>query len=247
MASKGSDFEVKIETPSGAPSPVPEPESPTQVSPSPSTRPKYADGDMVILAIGSDKEKLHAHGHRLARTSQFFTTELKKERPEGQAHIVSLPEEDVNTVTRYLDFVYGEGLPTVHTIIYEDLDAYDDAYLQLFELYTFAERVLDTEVQHAIIKETLRLTVLQSSDGQNWLPDDRSISLVYQGTPANSPARRLLVDLHVSSGVTDNLTSDTCDLMYLADLARAFNTRVQDSEHTDEFRLRELNAWDYLV
>lgn len=96
-------------------------------------------------------------------------------------------------------------------------------------------------------KDTLRLSVLKGSDGEKWLPEDRVISLIYQGTPAKSPARRLLVDLHVSHGIVDSLTSETCDLIYMAAVARALTTCAQDSEHTNDFRFHGLNADDYLV
>lgn len=249
METKDIEAAVKPEAPSGAPYPVreQEPNSPQQVSPSPSTRSKYADEDMVILLVGPDKERLHSHGHRLARTSQFFTTELMKEWSESQTRTISLPEEDIDTVTRYLDFVYAEGLPTVHTVTYDDLEAYKDAYLHLFELYTFGERMLDSEIQRAIIAETLWLSLLESSEGTRLLPENREISVIYRGTPENSPARRMLVDLHVSYGFADSLESNTCDPTYLGDVARAFNRCVQENEQTEDFRFCELSADDYLV
>jgi hypothetical protein len=188
-----------------------------------------------------------AYGHRLARTSQFFTTELQKELPEGETRTIHLPEEQVDTVLRYLDFVCEEGLPTKYTTTYDALDAYEDAYSHLFELYTLGERVLDAEVQRAVVTETLWLSSLESSDGERWLPDDRAISVIYQGTPVDSPARRMLVDLQVSYGLAHSLESDTCDPTYLGDVARAFNQRVQFSEQTDDFRFHELNVDDYLV
>lgn|ERR1700712_3299805 len=96
-------------------------------------------------------------------------------------------------------------------------------------------------------KNTLRLSVLKDSDGENWLPEDRVTSLIYQGTPAKSPARHLLVDLHVSHGIVDNLTSETCHLIYMAAVARALTTCAQDSEHANDFRFHGQNADDYLV
>ena len=219
--------------------------APKSPSPPPST--KYTRKDLVTLIIGPDQQELMAYGHRLARTSQFFTTELQKELPEGETRTIHLPEEQVDTVLRYLDFVCEEGLPTKYTTTYDALDAYEDAYSHLFELYTLGERVLDAEVQRAVVTETLWLSSLESSDGERWLPDDRAISVIHQGTPVDSPARRMLVDLQVSYGLAHSLESDTCDPTYLGDVARAFNQRVQFSEQTDDFRFHELNVDDYLV
>jgi hypothetical protein len=208
---------------------------------------KYTCKDLITLIVGPEQQKLVAHGHRLTRTSQFFTTELQKELLEGQARTIHFAEEQVDTVTRYLDFVYGEGLPTEHTITYDDLEAYEDAYFHLFELYTFAKRVLDAEIQRAVVTETLRLCSLEGSEGERWLPEDRDISIIYQGTPADSPARRMLVDLQVSHGFAGSLESDTCDPTYSGDVARAFNYYAQSNEQIEDFRSRELSADDYLV
>lgn len=241
-----SGAEQIVQKSSSAPSPRSESNMLTPASPLPPPSVEYTPQDLVHLIIGPDKHELVAYGHRLARTSQFFTTELEKELLEGETRTIYLPDEQVDTVLRYLDFVCEEGLPTQYTTTYDDLDAYEDAYLHLFELYTFGERVLDAEVQRAVVTETLRLSMLQSS-GERWLPDEQAISVIYQGTPADSPARRMLVDLQVSYGLAHNLEPDTCDPTYLGDLARAFNKCVQFSELTNDFRSLELSADDYLV
>ncbi|KAM0710195.1 hypothetical protein Q7P35_002557 [Cladosporium inversicolor] len=208
---------------------------------------KYTCKDLVTLVVGPEKQKLVAYGHRLARTSQFFTTEFQKELLEGQTRVICFPEKQINTVTRYLDFVCGEGLPTDHTVTYDDLEPYEDAYFHLFQLYTFGERVLDAEVQRAVVTETFRLSSLQSVEGERWLPEERAISVIHQGTPAESPARRMLVDLQLSFGLAHSLESDTYDPTYLGDVARAFNQCVQSSDQTNDFRSWELSADDYLV
>jgi hypothetical protein len=208
---------------------------------------KYTCNDLVTLVIGPEKQKLIAHGHRLARTSQFFTTELRKELLGSQTRTLYFPEEQVDTITRYLDFISGEGLPTQHTTTYEDLEAYEDVYFHLFQLYVFAERALDAEVQRAVVTETLRLSLLQNNEGKRWLPEERAISVIYQGTPVDSPARRMLVDLQVSYGLAHSLESDTCDSTYLGDVARAFNQCFQSGEQIEDIRSFELSADDYLV
>lgn len=85
-------------------------------SPAPPPSAKYTCNDLVTLVVGSEKQKLVAYSHRLARTSQYFTTELQKELLEGQARTIHFLDEQVDTVTRYLDYICGEGLPTEHTI-----------------------------------------------------------------------------------------------------------------------------------
>lgn len=247
MDSDGSGAEAMIQKSSPNSLPMQELNLLASESPPPPPSTKYTRKDVVHLIVGPEKQELVTHGHRLARTSQFFTTELQKQLPKGETRTIYLPEEQVDTVLRYLDFVCEEGLPTKYTTTYDTLDAYEDAYLHLFELYTLGERVLDAEVQRAVVTETLWLCSLQSSEGERWLPDDRAISVIYQGTPVDSPARRMLVDLQVSYGLAHSLESDACDPTYLGDVARAFNQHVQFGELTNDFRSRELSADDYLV
>jgi len=217
----------------------PEPSTPTPA--------KYTRSDLVTLLVGPDEQELVVYGHLLAKTSEFFEVALKMEWKEGQTRIIKLPEEDAGTITHYLDFVHGQGLPTRYIKLYTDIQKDDgEEYLVLAKLYAFGERVLDTAVRNAVMEEILRIVSLQSDDGRILLPEDDTISTFYEATPANSPARRLLVDLHVSYGTTYSLAFETCDMMYLADLARAFNERVEESLHTDEFRYCPLNPDDYL-
>jgi len=217
---------------------------------SPPTPAKYTRGDLVTLLIGPDEQELVVCGQLLTKTSEFFEAALKKEWKEGQTRMVRLPEEDAETTIHYLDFVCGQGLPTRALKLYGDFAESEDEYLMLAQLYAFGERVLHKAVRNAVMAEVLRISSLRNEKGGMFLPGDDAILAIYQATPANSPVRRLLVDLHVSYGLPNSLTPDTSDMncmIHLADLAKVFNERVMESQHTDDIRDCELSADDYFV
>ena len=73
-------------------------------------------------------------------------------------------------------------------------------YYLYFCLYTLAEKLLDRELQDRIIDAAILATRKQSRRHDKMkvrYPEDASIKVVYENYPKGSPARRLLVDLHV--------------------------------------------------
>jgi hypothetical protein len=174
--------------------------------------------------VAPDEHKFAVHGHQLSKNSEFFTSALKNEWVEGQTRTVRLPQEDEEQMTHYLDFIHGHGLSTKHFDTFAALDSSpgaDNSYISLFKLYVFGERMLDNNIQQAIIKEVVRLISLKNDEGSSWAPSGLAINLVYEGTTSSSPARRLLVDEHINFGQTSDLDKDL-PTDYIRDIAKAF-------------------------
>lgn len=72
--------------------------------------------------------------------------------------------------------------------------------------------------------------------------------MVYDGTMAGSPLRRLMVDLQVCWG-TELWMEDDCESHpeYLADVARAFCEKALRREAYDKYRGKKLDAKDYVI
>lgn len=90
----------------------------------------------------------------------------------------------------------------------------------LSKLYVLGERVLDTELQHAVIREIVRLSSLKDKTGTRWFPIGPTVTRIYDGTPAGSPARRLMVDTHTSQGNQRWLDCDNHPA-FMTDLSKA--------------------------
>jgi hypothetical protein len=191
---------------------------------------------MINLLVGEDEEEMFAYGSYLSLYSGFFKAALKVEWAEGQTRTVKLPEEDPETVTFYLDFLYGKGLPTYSVKGESD----NESHRILAELYALGEGRLDSKIQNATLKEILRLTKV----GKRYYPDYPAIDIIYKSTTATSPTRRLLVEVYVSHGTATWIWTGMHPV-FCQELAMALLTEVQSN--TLPFRFRDLIVDDYLV
>jgi hypothetical protein len=185
-------------------------------SPPPSASPhrtKYSQDDLVTLLIGPDERKMLAFGNQLSKNSEFFKSALKKQWGEGQTRVIRLPEDDAEKVEGYLDFVYGRVLPSSAIGCADEFKS--ASYEPILQLYTFGERILDTSIRNAVIKEILRLSNLEDDDGACWQPSFTDVEVIYEGTPAGSAARRLLVDIQIAGGYAEALDAENLNPVYL--------------------------------
>lgn len=200
--------------------------------------------ELVALLVGPDEHEMIAHKGYLSSNSEFFKAALKKEWLEGQTQKIKLPEEQPDIMAQYLGFAYGQKLPTDNT---RDDCQCGEVYSVLTELYVLGERMLDSTIRNAIIKEILRFTTLQTEDGQEIYPGDIAICTIYDGTCESSPVRRLLVDLCVAAGSFQWL-ADTTHPVYLLELGQALLKEVTKMGGTaGSSRSCVLTADDYLL
>lgn len=160
---------------------------------------QYSPDNTVTLLVGPKEQKMIAHGSQLTHKSEFFKAAMKKEWAEGQTRTIKLPEEKPDVAAHYLSYLYSGKLFT------EDIKSVPgEAIMPCFELlaslYVSCERYLNKRLQVAIITEILRLASTNDKEGKHWIPTEESVRIIYHGTPEGSPARRLLVDLHIAYG-----------------------------------------------
>lgn len=203
----------------------------------------FDQDDAVTLHVGPTEHVLLAHGSFITRNSDFFTTALKKEWAEGQTRVIKLPEESPQVVSHYLNYTYTKSLPA-DTISSEPTDTFTERvneYQELLaELYVLGERLLDTSIQNAVVREIIRLASLP----KRMCPAKEAVNIIYRGTTAVSPARRLMTDIELSFGTIHSLEI-TCEAAFVLDVARAFCARSQIGHKPDSFRNRTLNAGAY--
>jgi hypothetical protein len=145
--------------------------------------------DTVTLIIGPEKRELLTHGNFIARKSEFFQVALKREWKEGQARTITMPEDDYETMTRYLSFVYSEKLPTTHLNPSVPSHLILPSQSSVADLYVLGTRMLDMSMKKAALEEVVRLSEIIC-------PWSRTVNIIYSGTCEGDPARRLMVDLY---------------------------------------------------
>jgi hypothetical protein len=202
----------------------------------PTSSSDHTKNDIITLLVGNEEQAMVVLKSNLVQHSEFFRAALTKKWAEGQTRIVKLPEEKPETMALYLMFIHGYGLPTEPI---EDHSCQGKVYDVLTELYALGERLLDSTLRNATIREIVRFTTVQIST----YPHEESINNIYNSTTATSPARRLLVDLYVQNGC-ETWVGVTLHLEFY-ELAKAL--MVECSISQESRRWHELCADDYLV
>lgn len=96
----------------------------------------------------------------------------------------------------------------------------------LIDSYTFGEKVQDRIYQDAVLDSLLVFSNTKDEKGDTWFPSGGLVRRAYEKTPAGSPLRRLLVDMHNHHGRSDWIKEHNSE-EFLADLVREmFATRA---------------------
>jgi hypothetical protein len=207
--------------------------------PTPAPAFMFDQTDVVTLHVGPTDHVMIAHASYITHNSDFFKAALKKEWLEGQTRVIKLPDDRPDVVSHYLYYTYSKALPSA-----PDSDPIDDGNFErnrffklLAEIYVLGERLQDQSIRTAVIESTVaswdyRLLITGPAD------------IIYRGTTAGSPARRLMVDLFLAYGDECEL-DDRCEPDFLCDVARAFCSKASSDTDPKSFRDHPLNAADY--
>ena len=170
------------------------------------------------LIIGEDESVRYIQDSVLRKSSKFFQAALKEQWTEGQECEVKLPEEEVEMVTTYLQWLYSD---TVASKV-QDQDK-PSAYIYLSKLYVLGERLVDSEFQSRII-DAIMVNVREPVDGIHYNPIGKAINIVYENTPKSSPARQLMVETWFCHGKPHWLKESKAELNYefVEDILTAF-------------------------
>jgi hypothetical protein len=74
----------------------------------------------------------------------------------------------------------------------------------LLKMYCLAEKLIDTRCQNNIINAVVQITRMD-----NRFPSYINVKVLYDGTPRDSPACKLVVDMYLRSGDTSWLPDDS--------------------------------------
>jgi hypothetical protein len=159
--------------------------------------------DSVTLVVGLQKHELLAHAKFITLTSDFFKTALKKEWLEVQTRVIHLPEENVPAMVIYLKFIYTGQLPVYETYINSPaaMSHHEIMYVIHVRLYALAHRLMDNTTKNAALREMCKAFMeCRSRCGHNReaSPDFGSVNMIYLNTVGGDPARRLMVDMHMT-------------------------------------------------
>ncbi|KAF3047463.1 hypothetical protein E8E12_007761 [Didymella heteroderae] len=130
------------------------------------------------------------HEALISPRSEFFSRALNGSWKGADDRKVSLPDDEPDNCALYLKLLYERGnkLPT------KDQYKVGKEYLILSKLYVLAEKLVDETTKQLVLSAIKCRAEDCSYILQEYcLPELDSVRVIYDGTPASSPARELLV------------------------------------------------------
>lgn len=174
----------------------------------------------IKVEVGNSEEceYFYVHPGLLQGSSAFFQTALKEEWMEGQQRTVKLPEQTPPAFSKYVQWLY-----TGKIFSKDDKHNFVRSYVFLAKLYVLGEALLDTVFRDRIIDVIVTCARESISGGNGKWPTRKTVDTIYNGTPNGSPARHLMVSMHVLKGTESWVDEDaeSCDHEFAVELARA--------------------------
>ncbi|KAF2661634.1 hypothetical protein K491DRAFT_710846 [Lophiostoma macrostomum CBS 122681] len=166
-------------------------------SPVSSTKTLTSESDVVQVIVGGKHtlfQRFLVQQKPIALRSQFFHRAVNG-HPRQSGQTIRLPFDNPLIFQNYLRLLHKGRLP-------KDL-------VPLCMLYVLCERIQDVEGKDAIMAvlvQKMRESVDKLGDWRLFYPpDDVVITIIYEGTPDTSPARRLLADTFIRFELADRL------------------------------------------
>jgi hypothetical protein len=111
--------------------------------------PNFRDMPIAELIVTEQRTSILVHKHLLCDAAPFFHAALTTGFPEATKQQILLPEDDADTVHRFVQWVYfgSYGLPKDHA----------EQFMQLARSYVFANKVLACLLKNDIIRALFHL------------------------------------------------------------------------------------------
>lgn len=187
------------------------------------------------MRVGPENIIVNVHEKILCSSSAFFKNTMKPEWASSSAEpgSIELPDESVQVVRLYTHWLYVEVVP-----VKQD----KDALKLLSRAYVFGEKFMDMKYKNAVLRRLIETMVALKT-----FPRSGSTNAIYEGTPSDSPARRLSVRFYAAHPHRESDTESWT--RYIEGYSRDFLVdvlkeviKVRPAAHTCEW----MEAKDYM-
>lgn len=147
-------------------------------------------------------------------------------------------------VGTYLEWMYTQTIEvsplTNDKMSYNDFKA---EFEHLARAYVFGEKVQDDAFCNSVTDAMLDRAGGSEHGSCWWYPTTKAVSIIYDGTPEGSPARRLCVHLHTHYGKSYDIqsTANGEHPEFLKDLTRSLLDEREDSDY--DIKEEERDTW----
>ncbi|SMQ49011.1 unnamed protein product [Zymoseptoria tritici ST99CH_3D7] len=162
-------------------------------------------GPLVTFKVGAQSDAIATftvHENLIRDGHDFFHAAMDKRWKEGQRHEIELPDDQPEVIGSFIEWLYTEKIAVTSTHLLQNEDS-DKQYIRLAHLYVFGEKVQSVAFRNAVLS-----AILMARDGagtitSTYSPIREAVRVIYSGTVAGSPARKLMVHIHVETGHSD--------------------------------------------
>jgi len=188
----------------------------------------FAEEPIIVLIVGDAKVTFRIHRKLICDASAMFRPAFLGNGTftETEDQSMTLPEDDVETVARFVQWLYGQDYELAPNT---DVPNTAKRYMQLAELYVLADKYDVIGLHNQIIDKLFEMKAKAISP-----PGHLLVMFVYQNTSERSSFRKLLVAhyaLHIELDwyFEDQTKKLTAMPEFSADLVQAFARRASGS------------------
>lgn len=196
---------------------------------------RFCGATIITLYVGAAAEEFPVHLAHLAEKSAFFANVFRPGFREYEEKAVALPEDDVATVERYVQWIYSSQL-----ISFSDVIA--DRYMEVAQLFVLADKTKTSELEKPLAEH-----VFIWSRSSSTLPDLRVVNYAFENLLDGHIFRRLLVHnyaWHWHSNFAHILDLvEEADSTFTAQLISKFRGRAEKHNLPSPFSLEPDKYW----
>ncbi|KAH7138058.1 hypothetical protein B0J11DRAFT_500303 [Dendryphion nanum] len=151
----------------------------------------------VVVGEGDNQQTFKVNEDVLCSKSDFFSAELSKKWMDEKKREVKLPEDSPDTFAAWVHWAYTSELAITSRDTKDNkwtAQEIRDEYDSLCTLYLLADKLLDVSATNAIIIAIFEVSRIKDTESGWHVPPLIVVKMVYDGTTAADPLRRLLVD-----------------------------------------------------
>ena len=143
---------------------------------------------------------LLVHASIICARSKFFQTAMNGRWLESDERSIKFEEDGPEIFSLYVHLLYKNWLP-----IMDESNTKGDhiEFVVLAKLFVLAEKLMDVTSKNIILSSMIskRRHKRENATGRAYLvPRLDAVKLLYDGTPVQSPARKLMVDFYTEIG-----------------------------------------------
>ncbi|KAF2169598.1 hypothetical protein M409DRAFT_20011 [Zasmidium cellare ATCC 36951] len=201
--------------------------------------PRTTPRDYIFIIAHDDQTPMAFHRRLVSERSPFLKAACKDSKDKNWPLVIKLPTAETSfqfkwiTLTLYAEYIKTNRIRTEH-ICAENQPIPFDQYSCFFAMYLLGEYLEDSTFQDDVLDAILARYNDGEANSNAWVPTNGTIHFAYAHTPAGSPLRKFLVDVHVWAKAV-GLKSERTHKVFLGELLSALVLRRTNGKVEDLF------------